>query len=131
MEKLFLGVILAALAQFSAFASSNLDLEANNFVQLVSHSSQYARITGTVFNIDVSEKSKIIFLNFGRNYNTSFSAMIYDNVIPVFAMAGIDDPVQYYKNKKVSLEGIIRISNGKPEMVIDSPDQIKVLNDTH
>lgn len=128
MKRLFLASFLALLIQIPTTAINNPDLEAGNPVQLISHSSQYARITGTVSNVDVSERSKVIFLNFGKNYNTSFSAMIYDNSVPSFVMAGINEPDKYFKNKTVAMEGIIRISNGKPEMVIDSPDQIKIID---
>ena len=106
----------------------NSSIKADNPVQLICHASEYARIVGTVSNTNIYDKSKVIYLNFGKNFNTSLSAVIYNETIPSFINAGIDEPTEYYKNKKVSIEGIIRISNGKPELIINSPDQIKVLN---
>jgi len=126
--RIFLSVIFALIIQLPGFTINNFDLQAENLVQLISHTSQYVRVTGTVSSIDISEKSKIIFINFGKSYNTSLSAMIYDENISSFISAGIDDPSEYFKNKTVTIEGIVRISNGKPEMIISSPDQIKVVN---
>jgi len=54
--------------------------------------------------------------------------MIYDENLSSFIAAGINDPCEYFKNKTVTIEGIVRISNGKPEMIINSPDQIKIVN---
>ncbi|MDD3013044.1 MAG: hypothetical protein PHC34_05015 [Candidatus Gastranaerophilales bacterium] len=126
--RICLSIIFALIIQLPGFAINNLDLQAENLVQLISHTSQYVRVTGTISSIDISEKSKIIFINFGKSYNTSFSAMIHDEDISSFISAGIDDPCEYFKNKTVTIEGIVRISNGKPEMIINSPDQIKVVN---
>ena len=128
MKKSFWLGVLAVFIVTPAFAASNFNISASNPVALLSNTSQYSRVSGTISNIKISENSKVILLNFGKNYNTSFTAVIYDNVIPDFVMAGITEPAEFYENKKVELEGIIRISNGKPEMVIDSPDQIKVID---
>jgi len=125
--RIFLALLFALLIQLPGFTYSNLDLQADNLAQLISHTSQYVRVIGTVSSIDLSEKAKVIFINFGKNYGTSFSAIIYDENLSSFISAGIDDPCEYFKNKKVSVEGIVRISNGKPEMIINSPDQIKVI----
>jgi hypothetical protein len=126
--KILLSVVLALIIQLPGFSVNNQDLQAENLIQLISHTSQYVRVTGIISSIDLSEKSKVIFINFGKNYNTSFSAMIYDENFSSFVSAGIDDPCQYFKNKKVSIEGVVRISNGKPEIIINSPDQIKIIN---
>lgn len=126
--KILLSVVLALIIQLPGFSLNNQDLQAENLIQLISHTSQYVRVTGIISSIDLSEKSKVIFINFGKNYNTSFSAMIYDENFSSFVSAGIDDPCQYFKNKKVSIEGVVRISNGKPEIIIDSPGQIKIIN---
>ncbi len=125
--KKILVLLALLLIQLPAFSSNNLDLEAGNPAQLLYHTSQYARVKGTVVNTDITDRSKVIFLNFGKSYNTCLSAVIYDENIPSFISAGINEPSEFYKNKTVSMEGIIRISNGKPEIIIDSPSQIKVI----
>ncbi len=119
------------MAQFLLISNANnLNvLDAKNPIGIMSKVSKYAVIKGIVSDVDVSERSKVIFLNFGNNYNTSFSAVIYENKLPAFAMAGVNDPAGYYKNKTVKLEGFVRMINGKPEIVIESPSQIKIIDD--
>ncbi len=123
----FLSLFLtpASLSGSTSIASIN----ANNFIRIISNTSQYVRIEGKIQNSEITDKSRIIFLNFGKNFNTSLSAVIYNIDIPAFIDAGIDQPDKYFENKKVVVEGIVRICNGKPEIVINSPDQIKVVRD--
>ena len=122
---LILTLNLPALA-FSDFKNSGIDAE--NLVQLVNSTSKHIKITGTVCSSEISDNSKVIFLNFGKNYNTSLSAVIYDFDVHAFLDAGINKPQVYFNNKKVMLDGVIRIANGKPEIVINSPKQIKIID---
>ncbi|OGI23088.1 MAG: hypothetical protein A2287_01290 [Candidatus Melainabacteria bacterium RIFOXYA12_FULL_32_12] len=126
--KKFCLILALLLVHTPVFGANNLSLEAENLVQLICNISQYSRVTGTISSIDISEKYRVISLNFGKNFNTSLSAVIYNDVIPSFILAGIEDPAEYFKNKTVLLEGIIRVSNGKPEIIIDSPSQIKIID---
>lgn len=129
MKSIFFFVLMAFLIQLPVLANnSNSNLEAENPVQLISHISQYARVQGKVHNIETPNKTNIVLLNFGNSFDTCFSAKIYDNTLPFFVMAGIDDPAEFFKEKNVQVEGIIRISNGKPELIIESPNQIKIVN---
>jgi len=121
---LILTLNLPALA-FIEFKNSSVDAE--NLVQLVNSTSKHVKIMGTICSSEISDNSKVIFLNFGKNFNTSLSAVIYDFDVHSFIKAGIDNPQAYFKNKKVMLEGVIRIANGKPEIVINSPKQIKII----
>lgn len=121
--------LLCLCFQRTAISLNNLSIKAENLVDVISHASQYARIEGKISNCEITEKSKVIFLNFGRNFNTSLSAVIYNTDIPSFIEAGINEPDKYFKNKNVVVEGIVRISDGKPEVVINTPSQIKVVND--
>ena len=110
-------------------ATSIASINADNFVRLISKTSQYVRIEGKIYTAEITDNSKVIFLNFGRNFNTSLSAVIYNIDVPAFIDAGIDEPEKYFKDKNVVIEGIVRICNGKPEIIINSPDQIKVVHD--
>lgn len=128
MKKFCLAMALLLLSN-PAFAAASLDLEAENIAQIICHTSQYTRVVGTISDIEISDRYKVISLNFGKNYNTSLSAIIYNDAIPAFINAGIEDPAVYYKDKTVLLEGIVRISSGKPEIIIESPSQIKIVNE--
>lgn len=129
LVSVLLGLILSAgLSANAVINSKNLtDIDAQNFIQLVNNTSKHVTIMGTICSSQSSEHSKVIFLNFGKNFNTSLSAVIYDFNINSFIDAGIENPEIYFNNKKVKLDGIIRINNGKPEIVINSPKQIKII----
>ena len=125
---IILGLILTLNLPALAFIEfKNASVDAENLVQLVNSTSKHVKITGTIYSSEISDNSKVIFLNFGKNFNTSLSAVIYDFDVHSFIDAGIDNPQAYFKNKKVVMEGVIRIANGKPEIVINSPKQIKII----
>ncbi len=129
MKRSLITILMIMAQLFLISNASNVNvLDAKNPIGIMANVSKYAVIKGIVSGVDVSERSKVIFLNFGNNYNTSFSAVIYENKLPAFIMAGVNDPVDYYKNKTVKLEGFVRMINGKPEMVIESPSQIKIID---
>jgi len=126
---ILLGLLLVFSMPALAFINlGNPSVEAGNFIQLVNYTSKHVKITGTVCSSKLSDNSKVIFLNFGDNFNTSLSAVIYDFDVHSFISAGIGNPQDYIKNKKVVLEGVLRIANGKPEIVINSPKQIKIVD---
>lgn len=126
---IILGLVLLLNLPALAFINfNNPNINAENLIQLVNYTSKHVKITGTICSSKISDNSKVIFLNFGKNYNTSLSAVIYDFDVHSFIAAGINEPEAYFKNKKVMLEGIIRIANGKPEIVINSPKQIKIID---
>jgi len=126
---IILGLILTLNLPALAFIEfKNPSVDAENLVQLVNFTSKHVKITGTICSSEISDNSKVIFLNFGKNFNTSLSAVIYDFDVHSFIKAGIDNPQAYFENKKVVLEGVIRIANGKPEIVINSPKQIKIID---
>ena len=126
---IILGLILTLNLPALAFIEfKNASVDAENLVQLVNSTSKHVKITGTIYSSEISDNSKVIFLNFGKNFNTSLSAVIYDFDVHSFVNAGIANPQAYFKNKKVMMEGVIRIANGKPEIVINSPKQIKIVD---
>lgn len=128
--KLFIIIGLVLTINFPAFAFVNFktpDVDAGNIIQLVNYTSKHVKIMGTVCSSAITDNEKVIFLNFGKNFNTSLSAVIYDFNVQSFIDAGINNPEAYFKNKKVVLDGVVRIANGKPEIVINSPKQIKVV----
>lgn len=63
------------------------------------------------------------FLNFQKPYpNTPFTAVIFASSLDKFNFS----PSEYYKGKNICVTGKVKIFKGKPEIVISSPDQIKL-----
>jgi micrococcal nuclease len=66
-----------------------------------------------------------IFLNFGPDYTTDFTAFIPRDDLPYFSQTGIADPADYYRGKTVEVAGSIYEKNG-PSITVRHPGQIYV-----
>ena len=85
---------------------------------------QIRRVRGKVLNTYKSKK--VVYLNFGRDYRTDFTVIIFNDCLKFFRDKGIE-PEVFYKGKRVEVWGRIREHNG-PEVIVSVPYQIKVLN---
>jgi micrococcal nuclease len=90
-------------------------LEAENYYN------QYVIIEGII--VDTYNHGSVCFLNFHSNYQY-FTAVIFACDIPGFPYP----PGTYYLSKKVQIIGIIKQYNGSPEIIVKTPDQIKILS---
>ncbi|MFH1282324.1 MAG: thermonuclease family protein [bacterium] len=91
--------------------------EAKKFINEV------ATVKGRVLSTFKTEKN--IFLNFGRDYKTDFTIVIFERSFKEFYSAEID-PETYYKDKLVSITGKIKEYNG-PEIIANHPYEIKII----
>jgi len=66
---------------------------------------------------------KACFLNFHRNFTRYMSLTIFENDLRKFP----SQPEQYYLNKTVRVRGKIKMYKDRPEIVLQSPKQIKVI----
>jgi len=83
---------------------------------------QIRTVRGRVLNVHRS--SKCLFLNFGSNWKTDFTVVIFNNVLDFFRKNGID-PATFYTGKIIEVSGRIRDYNG-PEIIVNSPQEIEV-----
>lgn len=82
-------------------------------------------VTGKVLSIYNSGKA--VFLNFGEDYKTDFTTLIFSKDLANFKRVGID-PEVYYRNKEVIVRGRIKEFNG-PEIIVREPGQIEIVNE--
>ena len=66
---------------------------------------------------------KACFLNFHSDWRRSFSAVIFASRFDAFP----PEPEEHYRGKTVRVTGLIQEYQGKPEIVLESPDQIEVI----
>jgi micrococcal nuclease len=66
---------------------------------------------------------KVVFLNFHPDYKRYFTAVIFKSAFGKFP----NSPEEYYKNKKVQVTGLIKNYQGSPEVILNDPEQIKVI----
>lgn len=71
---------------------------------------------------DVVIRKKVIYLNFDNKYpKHTFTGVIFASDHNKF------DDIKIYKSKQVELTGLISEYRGKPQIIIKSPDQIKIV----
>ena len=86
---------------------------------------QYIGKTVTVNGKIVLTKNtgKVCFLNFHPDYKKHLSAVIFSSAFQRFPM----NPENVYLNKTVLITGKIVEYEGRPEIILDSPSQIKIV----
>ncbi|MEK6953090.1 MAG: hypothetical protein AABX29_08825 [Nanoarchaeota archaeon] len=81
---------------------------------------EYKTVRGKVDNVFISNKNNS-FLNFCPNYKTcSFSATIFSSDASKFSN------IRGYEGKTVEITGLIKTYQGRPEIIINDPNQIKI-----
>lgn len=86
---------------------------------------QIRTVQGKVLN--TYKSSKCLFLNFGSDYKTDFTVVIFNNSLDVFYQKGID-PLTYYRGKTIAVTGKIKEYNG-PEIIVNTPYEIEIIED--
>lgn len=68
---------------------------------------------------------KAVFLNSNSLYQSprGFTAVIFVPIDPSFP----DNPAAFYKNKTIEVSGKITLHEGRPEIVLERPDQIRIM----
>jgi micrococcal nuclease len=80
-------------------------------------------VEGKVADAHRSLKSDTVFLNFEKPYpNQCFTAVIFRSNLYKF----IQNPENYYLNKRVRVFGKIKEYQGRPEIILEDPSQIEV-----
>jgi micrococcal nuclease len=82
---------------------------------------QYVIVEGTI--VDTYNSGTVCFLNFHTDYQY-FTAVIFACDLPGFP----DSPDTYYLGKNVHIIGIIKEYKSSPEIIVKTPDQIRILN---
>lgn len=90
-----------------------------DFKEASNHIGEYATVRGRVDNVFTSAKGNT-FLNFCPNYKTCpFSATIFNSDSYKFAN------LKQYEGRIVEITGLIKTYQGRAEIIINDPSQIK------
>ncbi|MGD8524474.1 MAG: hypothetical protein PVF56_25240, partial [Desulfobacterales bacterium] len=83
---------------------------------------KYMSVEGKIARTHNSGKA--CFLNFHNNWARYFSLVIFDNVFHRFP----EKPEEFYLDKFVRARGKIKMYRGRPEIVLNNPNQIEIIN---
>lgn len=85
------------------------------------HYGEYCTVEGVI--VRTYNSGKACFLNFHQNWKKYFSAVIFARRFNQFP----GNPERHYLNKTVRITGYIKEYKGSPEIILDSPDQIEIV----
>ena len=83
---------------------------------------KYVSVEGRIHRAHNSGKA--CFLNFHNNWTRYFSLVIFRNAFHRFP----EKPEEFYLDKVVRVKGKIKEFRGRPEMILERPDQIEVID---
>jgi lysyl-tRNA synthetase class II len=83
---------------------------------------KYMSVEGRI--VRTHNSGKACFLNFHNNWARYCSLVIFDNVFHRFP----EKPEKFYLNEFVRVKGKIKKFRGRPEIVLDSPKQIEIID---
>jgi DNA/RNA endonuclease YhcR with UshA esterase domain len=93
-----------------------------DYTEAPNHIGEYACVSGKIDHVYASKKDSI-FLNFCPDYKTCpFGAVIFGSDASKFS-----NPKQY-EGETVEITGLIKSYQGRPEIVLKEPGQIKILS---
>ncbi|MCB0725808.1 MAG: hypothetical protein KDC73_14025 [Ignavibacteriae bacterium] len=83
------------------------------------HVGESATVKGYVADVHITKK--VAFLNFDKKYpKNTFTGVIFARSFSVF------DNIEQYEGKTISITGEISTYKGKPQIILENEDQIKV-----
>ncbi|MCX8093679.1 MAG: OB-fold nucleic acid binding domain-containing protein, partial [Candidatus Goldbacteria bacterium] len=90
--------------------------EANRYI------GEYVETEGEI--VSSYNNGKVCFLNFHKDYKKYLTLVIFASDFKKFP----DKPERYYLGKNVKVEGRLKEYQGRPEIILKTMDQIKILN---
>jgi DNA/RNA endonuclease YhcR with UshA esterase domain len=82
---------------------------------------QTVTVEGQVVN--TYNSGKVVFLNFDEDYRYTFKAVIFPDAWPLFPEA----PESLYRGQMVRVTGQVKLYEGAPEIIVETPDAIEIL----
>ena len=122
-------ILAIATLAVSVRAGDDSDLKQVDAENAAAHAGEHVIVTMTVEASRLLRDRDIGFLNSHEDYkhDDNFTVVLYDGVLKKFADQDIDDPCKFYRGKKIEVTGGIELRRGKPQIVLKSPKDIKVI----
>ena len=102
-------------------AKSKNKIKIINWQDAGKHYGEYVTVEGKI--VITYNSGKACFLNFHRNYRLYFTAVIFASDFHKFNK----DPETLFYGKNVQITGKIKEYKGKPEIIVNNTEQIKII----
>lgn len=120
---------LSAVAQMAetptAEPAAETVIEAKDIEKLRAAVGQTVTVVGTVERTGKDSTSGMNFLNFGSSRG-GFTVVVFPSNVPSFP----EPPEQLYRNKKVRITGKVEDHKGAPQIVLEKPEQVEIVEET-
>lgn len=116
MRKILLAIVIILISYGPTLAENTI-----HWSDASNHYGQYGTVEGTIASAKCTPK--VCFLNFDKDYKTTFSVVIFASDLSKFP----SNPEQYYLNKTVQVTGAIKEYKGKPEIILKDLGQIRII----
>lgn len=108
--------------QISALMPGAEEIKEISWEEAADYLGQTVWVRGKV--IAANNTGKACFLNFHRNWKRYFTVVIFASAFDQFPAP----PEKYYLGKEIRVIGEIREYQGKPEIIVESPEQIEIID---
>jgi micrococcal nuclease len=112
--------LLAGLAAIQLFPQEKTEKEIS-WEEAANYYGQTVWVRGKV--VAANNTGKVCFLNFHRNWKRYFTVVIFASSFSRFP----EPPEKLYLNKEIRVYGRLKEYQGKPEIIVESPDQIEII----
>jgi micrococcal nuclease len=114
-------IVLYAAKVWLAPAGSARESGVVPWQEAAKHYEEYVTVEGRV--VVTRNTGKVCFLNFDHDWRRTFTAVIFASRFDAFP----ERPEEHYRDKRVQVTGLVREYKGKPEIVLNSPEQIEIV----
>jgi len=96
-------------------------IEVVNWKDAAAFAGQTVIVEGRV--VDTHNSGKVVFLNFDEDYRNTFTVVIFPEAWPLFSLP----PEEMYRGQLVRVSGQVKMYQGAPEIIVETPDAIRIL----
>jgi len=101
---------------------SERDSEVISWKDADNYYGKFVIVEGNV--VSTYNSGKACFLNFHRNWKRYFTVVIFASNFKKFDIS----PETKFKGKKIQVKGVVKEYKGKPEIIVNNPSQIKIID---
>jgi hypothetical protein len=109
-------------------AGSRGALDALDVDTLKKKDGERVTVKGKVYSTHLAQSGKVFTLNLGPNWKTCLKATIFKDDFEKWK-GGTDDIKGAYEGKVVVIEGKVKLYQGSPEIVLNTPSQIGLVTE--
>jgi hypothetical protein len=100
--------------------------------EAAAHKGRQCTVEMTIRSARHLDDKEICLLNSSKQHRDAdnFTVVIFKAGLARLTEAGIAAPADHYLNRTIRVRGVVQLRNEKPQIVVESPDQIELVEET-